>query len=80
LQGIEATLYAALMSISNLGSSTGDMLGAGLTSLFGITASDFVNLPWLVLVTALAGIVQIPFILLVPRTSSSIGASLATEG
>jgi BT1 family len=73
LQGVEATLYAALMSISNAGTGAGDLTGAALTRAFGITGQSFTNLPWLVFTAAIVGLVQLPFILLVPRSASATG-------
>ena len=47
--GVEGTLFATLMSIFNGGGVVGSELGAGLTSLFGVSESDFANLGPLVL-------------------------------
>ena len=48
-QGVEATLYAALMSVANASYNTGELLGALVTQLLGITAPCFTNMPWLIL-------------------------------
>ncbi len=47
---MEATLFAALMSILNGGSFTGSFLGSLLTKALGVTGEDFTHLAPLVLV------------------------------
>eukprot|EP00198_Chlamydomonas_reinhardtii_P010970 XP_001700307.1 folate/pteridine transporter [Chlamydomonas reinhardtii] len=42
--GVEATLFATLMSVLNCGSITGSALGAGLTNLYGVTSDKYDNL------------------------------------
>ena len=51
MQGVEATLFATLMSILNGGAFVGSALGSGLTAAFGVTATDFTRLVPLILVT-----------------------------
>ena len=51
LQGVEATLFATLMSILNGGSFAGSALGSGLTAVFGVTATNFTLLAPLVAVS-----------------------------
>lgn len=46
--GVEATLFATLMSMLNGGSFLGSAMGSGLTGLFGVTADNFDNLAPLV--------------------------------
>lgn len=65
MQGVEATLYAALMSISNAASGAGEVLGAGLTQLLGITAQEFGNMPWLVFLCTVSALFPIPFLRLI---------------
>ncbi|KAK3286056.1 hypothetical protein CYMTET_6364 [Cymbomonas tetramitiformis] len=43
-EGIEATLFAALMSLLNAGGTVGGALGALSTKLFGVTETNFDNL------------------------------------
>ena len=43
-EGVEATLFATLMSILNAGAFTGSALGAALTSWLGVTSTNFDNL------------------------------------
>lgn len=54
LQGVEATLFATLMSIGNASMVASATLGSGLTALFGVTANNFTHLPALVLVCTLS--------------------------
>lgn len=66
VQGVEATLYAALMSIANASGSVSELLGAALSKVMGITAHDFKNMAWLVLVCTLSSLLPLPFLGLVP--------------
>lgn len=77
LQGVEATLYAALMSVSNAAGGAGDVFGAALTKLLGITAHEFGNMSWLVLICTLCGFLPLPFLRLIPDNEKH--APLPTE-
>ncbi len=69
-QGVEATLYSALMSIANAAAGLGDLLGAGLTAALGITATQFGALPALVAICATSGLLPLPLLRFVPRASA----------
>ena len=43
-KGVEATLFASLMSLFNFGGVTSSFLGAGLTEKFGVTSNNFEHL------------------------------------
>ena len=80
-EGVEASLYATLMSIMNGGSVTGGLLGAGLTKWFGVTATDFDHLPWLIFVCTVAQFAPIAFINFVPDTGNTqVDSSLEEPG
>ncbi|KAG0466074.1 hypothetical protein HPP92_017654 [Vanilla planifolia] len=64
--GMEATLFATLMSISNGGSVTGGLTGAGLTQLLGITRDSFENLSLLITVCNLSSLLPLPLLGLLP--------------
>ncbi len=64
--GIEATLFALLMSVLNLSGLVSKEGGALLTHLLGITDSNFDKLWLLVLITNLGGILPLIFINLLP--------------
>ncbi|VAH45727.1 unnamed protein product [Triticum turgidum subsp. durum] len=64
--GMEATLFATLMSISNAGSVTGGLVGAGLTKIFGVTRESFGNLPLLIIVCNLSSLLPLPLLGLLP--------------
>lgn len=53
---MEATLFATLMSVFNLGGVVSGALGAGLAKAGGITSDDFTNLVWVVLLCNLASL------------------------
>ena len=65
-EGVEATLFASLMSVMNLAMATGEALGAGLTAALGVTADNFTNIFWLVLLCNLLALTPLAFIGLVP--------------
>lgn len=60
--GVEASLFALLMSVSNFAGVVSNELGAGLMYLMGITESNFDNLPLLVVITNLSTLLPLPFL------------------
>ncbi|KAL6958668.1 hypothetical protein U1Q18_046090 [Sarracenia purpurea var. burkii] len=68
--GMEATLFATLMSISNGGSVLGGLLGAGLTQLLGVTKDSFDNLAILIILCNLSSLLPLPLLGLLPRDDS----------
>ncbi|CAH8264443.1 unnamed protein product [Arabidopsis lyrata] len=68
-EGMEATLFATLMSISNGGSVLGGLMGAGLTQVFGITKDSFGNLSTLIILCNLSSLLPLPLLGLLPRDS-----------
>jgi hypothetical protein len=60
--GVEATLFASLMSIFNLGGIVGSEAGALLTSTLGVTDHDFSNLGLLVVLCNLSSLLPLPFL------------------
>ncbi|CAL9773835.1 unnamed protein product [Musa acuminata subsp. burmannicoides] len=64
--GVEATLFATLMSISNAGSVTGGLIGAGVTQLLGVTKDSFKNLALLIIICNLSSLLPLPLIGLLP--------------
>ncbi|XP_022979627.1 folate-biopterin transporter 1, chloroplastic-like isoform X1 [Cucurbita maxima] len=68
-EGMEATLFATLMSISNGGSLLGGLIGAGLTQLFGVTKDSFDNLSTLIILCNLSSLLPLPLLGLLPKES-----------
>ncbi|KJH69724.1 folate/biopterin family MFS transporter [Aliterella atlantica] len=60
--GVEATLFAVLMSVSNLASILSYQLGAALMHLLGITQNNFSNLWLLVVIANLSTLLPLPFL------------------
>jgi folate/biopterin transporter len=60
--GVEATLFALLMSIWNLAGLLSQELGALLTHWLGVTETDFANLWLLVLITNLSTLLPLPLL------------------
>ena len=60
--GIEGTLFASLMSIYNAGGLVSQELGAAVTQWFGVTDSEFSNLPQLITLCSLSSLLTLPFI------------------
>ncbi|KAG2486124.1 hypothetical protein HYH03_015219 [Edaphochlamys debaryana] len=80
-EGVEATLFATLMSVLNCGSITGGALGAGLTKLYGVTSENYDNLFWLVLTCNLLTLSPFPFLGMLPhQVDASRGEGEAGEG
>ncbi|KAL6636768.1 hypothetical protein ACP70R_024340 [Stipagrostis hirtigluma subsp. patula] len=67
--GVEATLFATLMSISNAGGVAGGLVGAGLTQLLGVTRDSFENLALLIVVCNLSSLLPLPLLNLLPDES-----------
>lgn len=65
--GIEATLFALLMSISNLANLVSHELGALLTHWLGITEHNFDRLWLLVLITNLSTLLPLPLLNWLPQ-------------
>jgi folate/biopterin transporter len=60
--GVEAVLFATLMSIYNGASTVGTELGAGLTKILGVTERDFSNLALLTIICNLSSLLPLVFI------------------
>ncbi|CAJ2630213.1 unnamed protein product [Trifolium pratense] len=65
-EGMEATLFATLMSVSNGGSVLGGLIGAGLTQVFGVTKDRFDNLAALIILCNLSSLLPLPLLGLLP--------------
>ena len=61
-KGVEATLFALLMSIWNLSGLLSHELGAVLTSWLGVTESNFDKMWLLVIITNLSTLLPLPFL------------------
>ncbi|MEM6254480.1 MAG: folate/biopterin family MFS transporter [Cyanobacteria bacterium P01_D01_bin.156] len=69
--GVEATLFALLMSIVNMASLVSRELGALLTHWLHVTETDFTNLWLLVVITNLTTLLPLPLLFLLPKDSVS---------
>ncbi|KAH7624425.1 hypothetical protein Ndes2526B_g00624 [Nannochloris sp. 'desiccata'] len=67
-EGVEATLFATLMSVLNGGSFVGSALGSLLTRQFGVTATEFDNLAPLVAVCTLSALAPLLVLRMLPDT------------
>lgn len=78
--GVEATLFALLMSVSNLAGLISFEFGALLTHWFGVTETNFDKLWLLVLLTNLSTLLPLPFINWLPDVSAETdGESTESE-
>ncbi|EKV02548.1 folate/biopterin transporter [Leptolyngbya sp. PCC 7375] len=75
--GVEATLFALLMSIVNLAGLVSHELGALLTHWLHVTETDFENLWLLVTITSLTTLLPLPLLFLLPSTSASSDMELS---
>ncbi|GAQ78782.1 Biopterin transport-related protein [Klebsormidium nitens] len=78
-EGIEATLFATLMSISNGAGVLGGAIGAWITGALGITSTEFTNLPLLLLITNLSSLLVLPFLRLLPSEEELEATASAVE-
>lgn len=79
MQGVEATLFATLMSILNGGAFTGSALGSALTAALGVTADDFRMLWVLVALCTLSSLLPLPLLWLVPDASGAEEAARVVD-
>ncbi|CAL9125655.1 folate-biopterin transporter 1, chloroplastic-like isoform X1 [Musa acuminata AAA Group] len=70
--GVEATLFATLMSISNAGGVTGGLIGAGFTQLLGVTKDNFENLALLIVICNLSSMLPLPLLRLLPEDEEDL--------
>ncbi|MEM9161466.1 MAG: folate/biopterin family MFS transporter, partial [Cyanobacteria bacterium P01_F01_bin.4] len=68
--GVEATLFALLMSIVNLAGLISHELGAVLTHWLHVTETEFDNLWLLVTITNLTTLLPLPLLWLLPNSTS----------
>ncbi len=68
--GVEATLFALLMSVVNLSGLLSHELGALLTHWLKVTETDFTNLWLLVLITNTTTLLPLPLLKLLPEASA----------
>ena len=78
-QGVEATLFAALMSILNGGSATGSFSGSLLTRAMGVTSTNFGALAPLLLICNLSSLAPLALLHLVPDATAAGGAEAASK-
>jgi folate/biopterin transporter len=71
-EGIEATLFALLMSVMNVAGLCSYQLGAGLTYWLGVTDVNFVNLWLLVLITNLSNLLPLPLLGWLPDAQTAV--------
>ncbi|PPT07695.1 Folate transporter 3 [Geitlerinema sp. FC II] len=69
--GVEATLFALLMSVSNIAGMVSYEFGAMLMHWMNITETNFENLWLLVVVTNLSTLLPLPFLNWLPSSSAS---------
>lgn len=65
-EGIEATLFALLMSVINISALCSFQLGAALTHFFGVTESNFDNLWLLIVIANISSLLPLPFLKWLP--------------
>ncbi len=75
--GIEATLFAMLMSVLNLAGLVSKEGGAFLTHILGVTDSNFDQLWLLVLITNVGSVLPLVFIKLLPNEDPQLTARIA---
>ena len=69
--GVEGTLFASLMSIYNASGTLSQEVSAWLTSLLGVTDTNFDNLPLLIVICSFSGLLPLPLIGLLDTAEST---------
>ncbi len=77
--GVEATLFALLMSVFNSAATVSHAFGALITYWLGITATNFESLWLLVLITNLSTLLPLPFINWLPAAEEQTETSKDAE-
>ncbi|MFQ3613963.1 MAG: folate/biopterin family MFS transporter, partial [Cyanobacteriota bacterium] len=77
--GIEATLFALLMSAFNLAGFLSQELGSLLMHALGVTETDFSALGLLLMLTNLSTLLPLPFLVWLPEGIPAGGADLEAE-
>jgi len=72
--GVESSLYAFVTSVQVAGGTVSGTISASLIKSFGITLTNYERLWQLVLVCALAKLLILPFITMLPSNLRSLGA------
>jgi folate/biopterin transporter len=78
--GVEATLFALLMSVVNLAGLVSYESGALLMHWMGITEDNFVNLPLLIVITNLSTLLPLPLLPWLPAADSTSTAEESATG
>ena len=88
-EGVEATLFAALMSVFNAAGVASGALGAALTAALHVgtaagapegTPPDFANLPLLIVICNVAGLLPLPFLYLLDEVPGLTDAEAPVAG
>ncbi|HEY9889707.1 MAG TPA: folate/biopterin family MFS transporter [Candidatus Obscuribacterales bacterium] len=77
--GVEATLFALLMSVVNLAGLVSYETGALLLHWFGVTETNFTNLAWVVLITNLSSLLPLPLLGWLPGTDAAVQSAEHAE-
>lgn len=77
--GVEATLFALLMSVVNLAGLVSYGGGALLMKWFGITATDFTHLPLLIVLSSVSTLLPLPLLGWIPSDISSDSSNAAAS-
>ena len=78
-EGVEASLFAAMMSVFNGGMVISQIAGSVLTDKLGVTKTDFSNLWLLVLICNISSLLPLPFLFLVPEEEELNKISLSAK-
>ncbi|XP_023729580.1 probable folate-biopterin transporter 4 [Lactuca sativa] len=70
--GIEGTLFALFMSISNFGSTISSFFGAGLASVLNISSGSFHNLSFGIGIQVICTYIPIVFLFLIPKDATGM--------
>nr|WP_242018495.1 folate/biopterin family MFS transporter [Pseudanabaena sp. FACHB-1998] len=77
-EGIEATLFALLMSVLNISALCSFQLGAVMTRVFGVTESNFDNLWLLIVIANISSLLPLPFLKWLPDEKNNFSSPTQT--
>jgi len=70
--GLEATFFATMMSLSNIGGGLSSILSSILTNMLGVTRQHFEKMPELIVICNLLGLLPLLMIRLLPSKTAQI--------
>jgi hypothetical protein len=78
-EGLEATFFASMMSLSNIGGGLSSLLSSLLTTAFGVTREHFETMWQLIITCNIMGLMPLLLLRLLPNAQAQIVPQCDTE-